>query len=90
MNEKEKNCKNCRYYLEHYYKSGTRFKSLLEGHCAQRIMSFNEKRLFPFPDGCANWEPAEIKEAEQKENIEKTIRAMSKSLLQILHVLKDE
>ncbi|MDE5729774.1 MAG: hypothetical protein K2I20_06360 [Clostridia bacterium] len=90
MNNPQKNCKNCRYYLEHYYKSGTSFKPLLEGHCAQRLMSLKEKRGFPFPEGCENWQPAAVKQAEQNERIQKTIRDMSRSLSQILQILKSE
>ena len=94
MNEeqKEKNCRNCRYYIAHFIISHTRYYPIT-GHCVndeliQIRMKKRERDRYRLQENCGFWEPIEIKKAERREEIKETLRHMEKSLSEIAMILQ--
>ena len=92
--QKEKVCKNCRYYLAHYIIRGVRYlaaggqcmnEDLMKMHIPKR-----EREGYRFKGNCALWEPIAIQKAERRENIKETLKAMQKSLSEIAMILQND
>ena len=57
MEQEEKICKNCRYYMRHYIYAHTFFMGLSEGHCLKhKNFGKRSNNKFEINDTCENWE----------------------------------
>lgn len=88
--KEEQECKNCRYYLEHYVKSGSRYLPI-GGHCVNCALAESRKRdKYRLQPNCGHWEPAELQKAERHNRIKDTLRRMEEHLAEIAAILQDD
>lgn len=85
-------CENCKYFVPHYIKIGSKYINRVEGcghcRCARfKFKAFYKREKYDLP--CDYWEEKESVEEERK-NIEEIIRNMARDLNNILLILKDE
>lgn len=85
--DKEKSCKNCRYYSQHYTKQGTRYNTVFCGHCLHKDVRNYKRRPLEL---CENWEDIAIKKEERKRDIKEAIIVMSERLEELTMILKDD
>lgn len=90
--EKEKNCKNCKYFVQYYIKHKRYLIKAECGHCINaRFLNKRPKEYKELREQCYYWESQIIKQEERKESIRQTLREMEKSLEDItLILLSDE
>ena len=81
----EKNCKNCKFFSQHYTKQGSRFHNVCCGHCLNR----NNKKMIPL-NSCGYWENVEIQKEERKRSITETLEFMAERLNEIAMILEDD
>ncbi len=68
MEQEEKICKNCRYYMRHYIYAHTFFMGLSEGHCLKhKNFGKRSNNKFEINDTCENWESDEIRKIKTKD-----------------------
>lgn len=86
--EQNKQCCNCKHFLEYYVKYNCKFKSVERGTCLMKRRG--SKPVQASSAGCEKWEDnEELKEAE-KITIEKAFINASNSLKRIAEVLTHE
>ncbi len=82
----EKNCKNCRYFLQHYVKHKRYILKVECGHCLKRYrLKCGECRK-----NCESWEPIAIQKEERRKSIKALLRDMEKSLEDIKLILQSD
>ena len=94
METNEKNCENCRYFVQYYLinKHGTFSRVSGRGHCVNgdKIPAYQSQKHILKNSPCEFWEPEEIQIAERREHITETLCEMKKHLKEISLILKDD
>lgn len=91
MEQTEKTCENCKFYIEHYYKVKTSFQKMHDGHCTNDALNPPRKRnKFQLYENCAHWESNEEQKSEKKESIKSVLKDMRDRLIQIEKILSDD
>lgn len=68
MDNENKSCENCKFFIQHYVRRTDYLQKAKCGHCTiRRQMSYKELLKFPFAEGCDKWEQAEPKIKTQDE-----------------------
>lgn len=88
----EKNCENCRFYIQYYRNENGLFKKQFGcGQCGNTDLDFKTlKMLSRKKELCNFWEPIEIKKVKRKSTIIKIITDMEKHLNDIKQILKED
>lgn len=85
----ENNCRNCKYYLEHYIKKNSFYKPI-GGHCINdELNATRTKNKYALQDNCSYWEQDDRQEQRIK-RIKKALIEMSERINDILNILKDD
>ena len=91
MENKQKICKNCNYYIEHYAKTDSGFVTLHEGHCINHDITKTRKtNKYASKDSCENWESDEIRKNKRKEGILNKLEKMCENISYIAQILKED
>ena len=87
----EKECKNCKYYVEHYVIISTRFYPI-GGHCINdKLYNPHKKNPRALHENCDYWENNAGEKTERRKNIEEVLRSIDNHLYYIKNILeKDE
>lgn len=81
---KEKNCKTCKYFMEHYVILSSMQLSPVGGHCKRYKRS---KKSIEATDSCARWEQNENVSAVRQKQLTGFMRDMDNRLKQIQLIL---
>lgn len=91
ISDEYEQCKNCKFFLQHYVKSRASFHRIRCGHCINRQLNSNKRsRKYDLHKNCEYWEPNQEVKEERRELIKSTLRNMEEYLLEMLLVLKDD
>ena len=60
------------------------------GHCVNHDLTPKEKRRFPFPQSCPQWEPEDIAKGERRKSIEAYFSSLCKRMEEIAFILRDD
>ena len=89
-NTKEKSCRNCKSYLEHYIKRNCSYVAI-GGHCINRELNAKQSKYrYRLHDNCEYWESDDSKKAERREDIKTVLNEMNERLRQIKLILEDD
>lgn len=87
MNNQEKCCNNCHYYLRHYVKSSLGLHQVCCGHCTFDFKHLRKKYL---PDSvCENWKKNN-RQAEHVEKVKNYIKNVSNRLDEFAILLENK
>lgn len=88
MEQKDKTCKNCKYYLEHYIINRTYF-SAIGGHCINdTLIQMRKRDKYRLQENCEYWEDNTDVKTKRRKNIEDVLVNIEKHLSEISHILK--
>ena len=82
----DKNCRNCRYFLQHYVKHKRYILKVECGSCKKR----HRLKCGELRKNCDKWEPIEIQKEERRKSIKETLQNMEKSLEDIKLILQSD
>lgn len=83
----QKECTNCRYYVQHFSKLHAELRTINCGHCLRTRVKESNRQPHHV---CAYWESMAIQKEERKQEIEHVLRNMSKRLNEISMILQDD
>lgn len=87
-NSKDKTCKNCEFYLKHYFRSTQGYRETL-GHCLNaKLRPVYFKKAFSLQHDCEYFKPAEDNKLQEK--LENNLQRLAKELEAVCEVLLDE
>ena len=90
-NEICKNCKNCKYYIQHYVKRRSRYIKIACAHCSNAQISCKVLKRFPLEDGRDKWVCVELTtEEELLTAVKSQLKAISNKLDELVSALSDE
>ena len=88
---KEKTCENCRFYLQHYVRTGYGYASTNCGHCiCDELNDKRSKNRYTLQNNCEYWQPIEIQKAKRKQRLKEQIKYLAKYLIAVSEVLIDD
>ena len=79
-------CKNCKYFIQYYFKKRNKFVTVDCGHCTNN----NKKRgivLKQDTAACSKWEQAEPNDEKQQNTISELLQKIHKQLKELTQVL---
>lgn len=84
----KKDCKNCKYYIEHYVIATNAHFFPIGGHCVHPVVfNLRGKKRYETRENCEHWEiNKELKEKRRK-RIKEVMRDMETHLLHISQIL---
>lgn len=91
--EQQKNCENCIYFYQHYYRSknGRFHKVYNDGNCINdKLNKTAFKKIISKCLSCEFWEPAEKQSDEKREHIFKVLSDINYKLNEIASILLDD
>lgn len=80
----EKNCKTCKYFMEHYVILSSMQLSPIGGHCKR------SKKSIEATDGCSRWEQKENVSAVRQKQLTDFMRDTENRLKQIQLILSSD
>lgn len=87
---KEKTCKSCKYYVEHYVIHSTRLYPI-GGHCINKnLYNPHSKKPYGLHENCNYWKNNEDVKAERRENIKDVLQSMEQHLFYIKTILDED
>ena len=93
MEENNKNCRNCAYFLQHYVKDvkGNLIRALNCGHCYNaNILPQTKAKRVKTNQPCELWKPAELQVTARKKSIKATLENIESILQKISIALENE
>ncbi len=89
-NTKQKTCENCKFYLQHYYKSTRGYAKTL-GHCKNdKLQPMFFKKAFSLRSNCKYWQAMDEQISKYKENLKSKLMRLAKELEAVCEVLLDD
>ncbi len=86
-NSKDKTCKNCEFYLKHYFRSTQGYRETL-GHCLNaKLRPVYFKKAFSLQHDCEFFKPAEDNKLQEK--LENNLQRLAKELEAVCELLLD-
>ncbi len=87
-NSKDKTCKNCEFYLKHYFRSTQGYRETL-GHCLNdKLRPVFFRKAFSIQHDCKYFKPADNEILQQ--GLKMNLQALAKRLDAVCEVLLDE
>lgn len=90
MDNQEKRCENCKYFVCYYSVYKSEFVPLPHGHCLKQHLTPKQQRSFPFINGCEMWVTREELKKQREESILSALNSISDRLDQIRRILMPE
>lgn len=85
----EKNCKNCKFYVEHYILLSTHYHPI-GGHCINENIYPYKKNSEAAYDNCAYWQSGEDKNDKVKKDVNKALQDIEVHLSHIASILNND
>ena len=82
----DSSCKNCKYFVQHYAKHGSRVTTVSCGHCNNPSLTVSQRKK-RFGDCCEHWTPNES-EKEQRQSLENILYQIAEQLSVIAALLE--
>ncbi|MCM1438627.1 MAG: hypothetical protein NC131_05380 [Roseburia sp.] len=90
MTKNERNCKNCKHYLEHYVIVAARLQAI-GGHCINPALNkAHTKNRFALHENCTFWECNESVKTARQESIKEILKDMKLYLAHIEQILESD
>lgn len=86
----QKICGNCRYFLAHYVKAGTRFHKICAGHCICNKYSRSAWKKSDYAKACAYWEPMELQKQKRLQMIAQSLEQLERHLSEMTQILRSD
>lgn len=83
-----KQCQNCKYFLQHYFKGKKKFAPAIHGHCTREKLKTKYRIRYIDETACNFWQPAELREQERQKSINSDLNSIANRLEEIVQLLK--